>query len=62
MDYTKYETWILLLFVFFFGVLIARYVFSIDKMLKNQDRTLRLLNRIAEKIGVDKSSIEEAED
>ncbi len=62
MDYTKYETWLLLLFVFFFGVLIARYIFSIDKILKNQERTMRLLNKIAEKVGVDRSLLDEAED
>lgn len=58
MDYSKIETWILLLFIFFFGVLLIRYILSVDKLLKNQDRTNKLLQMIAEKVGIDKNTID----
>jgi hypothetical protein len=61
MDYTKIETWILLLFIFFFGVLLIRYILSVDKLLKNQERTNQLLNMIAEKVGIDKNVLEDVE-
>jgi len=58
MDYSKIETWVLLLFIFFFGVLLIRYILSVDKLLKNQERTEQMLRIIAEKIGIDKATIE----
>jgi hypothetical protein len=58
MDYSKIETWVLLLFIFFFGVLLIRYILSVDKLLKNQERTHEMLKMIAEKIGIDKATIE----
>jgi len=58
MDYSKIETWILLLFIFFFGVLLIRYILSVDKLLKNQERTNKLLHMIAEKVGIDKTSLD----
>ena len=58
MDYSKIETWILLLFIFFFGVLLIRYILSVDKLLKNQDRTNKLLQIIAEKVGIDKNTLD----
>ena len=61
MDYTKIETWILLLFIFFFGVLLIRYILSVDKLLKNQERTNQLLNMIAEKVGIDKNVLDDLE-
>jgi hypothetical protein len=59
MDYAKIETWILLLFIFFFGVLLIRYILSVDKLLKNQERTNRMLRMIAEKIGIDKTTLDD---
>ena len=59
MDYTKIETWIVLIIVFFFAVLLIRYILSVDKLLKNQDRTNEILRNIAEKIGIDQSVIED---
>ena len=59
MDYAKIETWILLLFIFFFGVLLIRYILSVDKLLKNQERTNRMLKMIAEKIGIDKTTLDD---
>ncbi len=61
MDYSKLETWILLLLIFFFGVLLIRYILSVDKLLKNQERTNRMLRMIAEKIGIDKTSLDDLE-
>ena len=58
MDYSKIETWILLLFIFFFGVLLIRYILSVDKLLKNQERNHQLLRIIAEKIGIDKTTLD----
>ncbi len=58
MDYSKIETWVLLLFIFFFGVLLIRYILSVDKLLKNQERTNQMLRMIAEKMGIDKTTIE----
>jgi hypothetical protein len=58
MDYSKIETWVLMLFIFFFGVLLIRYILSVDKLLKNQERTNQMLRMIAEKIGIDKNAIE----
>ena len=58
MDYSKIETWVLLLFIFFFGVLLIRYILSVDKLLKNQERTNQMLRMIAEKLGIDKTTIE----
>ena len=62
MDYHKIETWILLLFIFFFGVLLIRYILSVDKLLKNQERTNKMLQTIAEKVGIDKSVLEAIDD
>jgi hypothetical protein len=59
MDYTKIETWIVLVIVFFFAVLLIRYILSVDKLLKNQDRTNEILRNIAKKVGVDQSTIED---
>src|SRR3954463_13932875 len=59
MDYTKLETWILLIVIFFFGVLLIRYILSVDKLLKNQDRTNKLLRTIAEKVGIDKAVLDD---
>jgi uncharacterized protein YneF (UPF0154 family) len=59
MDYTKLETWILLIVIFFFGVLLIRYILSVDKLLKNQDRTNKMLRMIAEKVGIDKSVLDD---
>jgi hypothetical protein len=61
MDYTKLETWIVLVIIFFFAVLLIRYILSVDKLLKNQDRTNQMLRNIAEKIGVDKNVIEDVD-
>jgi len=58
MDYSKIETWVLLLFIFFFGVLLIRYILSVDKLLKNQERTQQMLRIIAEKIGIDKTTLD----
>ena len=58
MDYSKIETWVLLLFIFFFGVLLIRYILSVDKLLKNQERTNQMLRIIAEKIGIDKTALD----
>ena len=58
MDYSKIESWVLLLFIFFFGVLLIRYILSVDKLLKNQERTNQMLRIIAEKIGIDKTSLD----
>ena len=58
MDYSKIETWVLLLFIFFFGVLLIRYILSVDKLLKNQERTQQMLRMIAEKIGIDKTALD----
>jgi len=58
MDYSKIETWVLLLFIFFFGVLLIRYILSVDKLLKNQERTEQMLRIIAEKIGIDKTTLD----
>ena len=58
MDYSKFETWILLLFIFFFGVLLIRYILSVDKLLKNQDRTNKLLRLIGEKVGIDQTTLD----
>jgi hypothetical protein len=58
MDYSKIETWVLLLFIFFFGVLLIRYILSVDKLLKNQERTNQMLRMIAEKIGIDKNTLD----
>jgi len=59
MDYHKIETWIVLVIVFFFAVLLIRYILSVDKLLKNQDRTNEILRNIAKKVGVDQSTIED---
>ena len=59
MDYSKIETWILFIFIFFFGVLLIRYILSVDKLLKNQDRTNKLLKMIAEKVGIDKNTLDD---
>jgi len=59
MDYNKIETWIVLIIVFFFAVLLIRYILSVDKLLKNQDRTNQMLRNIAEKIGIDQSVLED---
>jgi hypothetical protein len=59
MDYSKLETWILLILIFFFGVLLIRYILSVDKLLKNQDRTNKLLRTIAEKVGIDKAVLDD---
>ena len=59
MDYTKIENWIVLIVIFFFAVLLIRYILSVDKLLKNQDRTNEMLRNIAEKVGVDQSTIED---
>jgi hypothetical protein len=59
MDYSKIETWVLLLFIFFFGVLLIRYILSVDKLLKNQERTNKMLRIIAEKIGIDKTMLDD---
>ena len=59
MDYSKIETWVLLLFIFFFGVLLIRYILSVDKLLKNQERTNKLLRIIGEKIGIDKTMLDD---
>ena len=61
MDYSKIETWVLLLFIFFFGVLLIRYILSVDKLLKNQERTQQMLRMIAEKIGIDKTTLDNME-
>ena len=61
MDYTKLETWMALIIIFFFAVLLIRYILSVDKLLKNQDRTNEMLRTIAEKIGVDKNVIEDVD-
>jgi hypothetical protein len=61
MDYSKIETWILLIFIFFFGVLLIRYILSVDKLLKNQDRTNKILRMIAEKVGIDKNLLDDLE-
>ena len=61
MDYSKIETWLVLIVVFFFAVLLIRYILSVDKLLKNQDRTNEMLRNIAEKIGIDSSVIEDVE-
>ena len=58
MDYSKLETWVLLLFIFFFGVLLIRYILSVDKLLKNQERNHQMLRIIAEKIGIDKTTLD----
>ena len=59
MDYSKIETWLLWIVIFFFAVLLIRYILSVDKLLKNQDRTNEMLRNIAEKVGVDQSTIED---
>jgi len=59
MDYSKIETWLVLIVVFFFAVLLIRYILSVDKLLKNQDRTNEMLRNIAEKVGVDQSTLED---
>ena len=59
MDYSKIETWLVLIVVFFFAVLLIRYILSVDKLLKNQDRTNEMLRNIAEKVGVDQSVLED---
>ena len=62
MDYSKIETWILYVFIFFFGVLLIRYILSVDKLLKNQERTNQMLRKIAEKIGIDQSVLEDVDE
>jgi hypothetical protein len=59
MDYSKIETWLVLIVVFFFAVLLIRYILSVDKLLKNQDRTNEMLRNIAEKVGVDQTILED---
>jgi hypothetical protein len=58
MDYSKLETWILLILIFFVGVLLIRYILSVDKLLKNQERTNKLLRTIAEKVGIDQALLD----
>ena len=59
MDYSKIETWLVLIVIFFFAVLLIRYILSVDKLLKNQDRTNEMLRNIAEKVGVDQTVLED---
>ena len=35
-----------------------RYILSVDKLLKNQERTEQMLRIIAEKIGIDKTTLD----
>lgn len=51
------ETIILFIGAFLLGVLITRWIFSIDRQIKNQRAIIWLLKAIAEKQGVTKDSI-----
>ena len=52
-----FETIILFAGAFLLGVLITRWIFSIDRQIKNQRAIIWLLKAIAEKQGVTKESI-----